>query len=130
MPADLDPGRVGAGGACGPRVGEVEGPYEDETRLCAELADQYRWAIVNVNLRPFDSEGSKTLAFEVVEQMGWEAPEHIVVPAASGSLLTKVHRGLSELHRVGLLDAEPTTSIHIAQAEGCSPIVAAFRSGI
>src|SRR5256885_11842545 len=120
MPADLDPGRVGAGGACGPRVGEVEGPYEDETRLCAELADQYRWAIVNVNLRPFYSEGSKTLAFEVVEQLGWQAPDHIVVPVAAGSLLAKTAKAFHELVGVGLLVGAPTR-IHAAQASAAAP---------
>jgi threonine synthase len=130
IPADLEEAKIITTAVYGANVVAVKGNYDQVNRLCSEIAQTRPWGFVNVNLRPFYSEGSKTLAFEVVEQMGWEAPEHIVVPAASGSLLTKVHRGLSELHRVGLLDAEPTTSIHLAQAEGCSPIVAAFRSGI
>src|SRR5439155_650661 len=85
IPADLEPGKVGAASAYGATIVEVDGTYDDVNRLCAELADQYRWAIVNVNLRPFYSEGSKTLAFEVVEQLGWRAPDHIVVPVAAGS---------------------------------------------
>src|ERR1700674_4727222 len=85
IPAGLEPGKVGAASADCATVVEVGGTYDDVNRLCAELADLYRWAIVNVNLRPFYSEGSKTLAFEVVEQLGWRAPDHIVVPVAAGS---------------------------------------------
>jgi len=88
IPAGLEPGKVGAASAYGATVVEVGGTYDDVNRLCAELADLYRWAIVNVNLRPFYSEGSKTLAFEVVEQLGWRAPDHIVVPVAAGSMET------------------------------------------
>jgi threonine synthase len=130
IPADLEEAKIITTAVYGANVVAVKGNYDHVNRLCSEIAQTMPWGFLNVNLRPFYSEGSKTLAFEVVEQLGWEAPEHIVVPAASGSLLTKVHRGLSELHRVGLLDTEPATSIHLAQAEGCSPIVAAFRSGI
>ena len=130
IPADLEEAKIVTTAVYGANVVAVKGNYDHVNRLCSEIAQALPWGFVNVNLRPFYSEGSKTLAFEVVEQLGWEAPEHIVVPAASGSLLTKIHRGLGELHRVGLLDAAPTTSIHLAQAEGCSPIVAAFRSGI
>jgi threonine synthase len=130
IPADLEEAKIITTAVYGANVVAVKGNYDQVNRLCSEIAQTLPWGFVNVNLRPFYSEGSKTLAFEIVEQMGWEAPEHIVVPAASGSLLTKVHRGLSELHRVGLIDTEPATSIHLAQAEGCSPIVAAFHSGI
>jgi len=130
IPADLEEAKIITTAVYGANVVAVKGNYDHVNRLCSEIAQTLPWGFVNVNLRPFYSEGSKTLAFEVAEQMGWEAPEHIVVPAASGSLLTKIHRGLSELHRVGLLETEPATSIHLAQAEGCNPIVAAFRSGI
>jgi len=129
IPADLEAAKVMTTAVYGANVVAVKGNYDQVNRLCSEIAQTLDWAFVNVNLRPFYSEGSKTLAFEVVEQLGWEAPEHVVVPAASGSLLTKIHRGLAELHRVGLLPSEPTTSIHLAQAAGCSPIVTAFRSG-
>ncbi len=128
IPADLEPGKVGAASAYGATVVEVEGNYDDVNRLCAELADLYRWAIVNVNLRPFYSEGSKTLAFEVVEQLGWRAPDHIVVPVAAGSLLAKTAKAFQELVGVGLLD-RASTRIHAAQAEGCAPVSTAIQQG-
>src|SRR4029077_10336663 len=103
--------------------------YDDVNRLCAELADLYRWAIVNVNLRPFYSEGSKTLAFEVVEQLGWRAPDHIVVPVAAGSLLAKTAKAFQELVGAGLLK-EARTRIHAAQAEGCAPFSSAIQHGV
>ena len=85
----------------------IDGNYDDVNRLCAELAAEYPWAFVNVNVRPFYAEGSKTLAYETAEQLGWQTPDHVVVPIASGSLLTKIHKGFEELHKVGLLDEEP-----------------------
>src|SRR3984893_11003799 len=94
IPVDLEPGKVGAASAYGATVVEVNGTYDDVNRLCVELADLYGWAIVNVNLRPFYSEGSKTLAFEVVEQLGWRAPDHLVVPVAAGALLRQDGEGL------------------------------------
>jgi threonine synthase len=97
-------------------------------RLCSEIAGEFEWAFVNVNIRPYYAEGSKSLAFEVAEQLGWEAPDHVIVPIASGSLLTKIKRGLDELVRVGLLDGHDTR-ISGAQATGCSPVATAFKSG-
>ena len=129
IPAGLEPGKIGAAGAYGATIVEVDGSYDDVNRLCAELADQYRWAIVNVNLRPFYSEGSKTLAFEVVEQLGWRAPDHIVVPVAAGSLLAKTAKAFQELVGVGLLD-QAVTRIHAAQAEGCAPVSTAIQQGL
>ena len=128
IPSDLERGKVGAAEAYGATVVEVDGTYDDVNRLCAELADQHSWGIVNVNLRPFYSEGSKTLLFEVVEQLGWRAPDHIVVPVAAGSLLAKTAKALDELVAVGLLDGT-TTRIHAAQAQGCAPISTAIREG-
>ena len=128
IPAGLEPGKVGAASAYGATVVEVGGTYDDVNRLCAELADLYRWAIVNVNLRPFYSEGSKTLAFEVVEQLGWRAPDHIVVPVAAGSLLAKTAKAFQELVGAGLLTEAPTR-IHAAQAEGCAPVSTAIQQG-
>ena len=128
IPAGLEPVKVGAASAYGATVVEVGGTYDDVNRLCAELADLYRWAIVNVNLRPFYSEGSKTLAFEVVEQLGWRAPDHIVVPVAAGSLLAKTAKAFEELVGAGLL-AEAPTRIHAAQAEGCAPVSSAVQRG-
>jgi threonine synthase len=108
----------------------VEGSYDDVNRLCAELASEHpTWAFVNVNLRTYYAEGSKTLAYETVEQLGWQAPDHVVVPVASGSQLTKIAKGFTELHTVGLLDDEPHVRVSGAQAEGCSPVATAFAAG-
>jgi threonine synthase len=128
IPAGLEPAKVGAASAYGATIVEVDGSYDDVNRLCAELADQYRWAIVNVNLRPFYSEGSKTLGFEVIEQLGWQPPDHIVVPVAAGSLLAKTAKGFQELVGAGLVDNVPTR-IHAAQAEGCAPVAHAIQQG-
>jgi len=98
--------------------------------LCAELTSELpSWAFVNVNVRTYYAEGSKTLAFEVAEQLGWEAPDHVIVPVGSGSQLTKVAKGFTELHAVGLLDEEPHVRVSGAQAEGCSPVATAFAEG-
>src|SRR5207302_10108367 len=108
----------------------VEGNYDDVNRLCAELANERpTWAFVNVNLRTYYAEGSKTLAFEVAEQLGWSAPDHVVVPVASGSQLTKIHKGFQELHRAGLLSEEPHLRVSGAQAQGCSPAATACATG-
>lgn len=130
IPADLEEAKVVTTAVFGANVVAVKGNYDQVNRLCSEIAQTHNWGFVNVNLRPFYSEGSKTMAFEVAEQLGWQAPEHVVVPAASGSLLTKIHKGLGELHKVGLLDAEPATHVHLAQATGCGPIVAAVQAGV
>jgi threonine synthase len=115
----------------GPNLVAVEGSYDDVNRLCAELASEHpSWAFVNVNLRTYYAEGSKTLAFETAEQLGWQAPDHVVVPAASGSQLTKIAKGFKELARVGLLDEEPHVRVSGAQALGCSPIATAFSEGV
>src|SRR5258708_2896066 len=104
----------------------VDGNYDDVNRLCAELASEHpSWAFVNVNVRTYYAEGSKTLAYEVAEQLGWQAPDHVVVPIASGSQLTKVAKGFQELHKVGLIDETPVR-ISGAQALGCSPVATAF----
>jgi threonine synthase len=109
-------------------VVEVEGNYDDVNRLCSEIAAEHRWAFVNINIRPYYAEGSKTLAFETVEQLGWRAPDQVVVPMASGSLLTKIWKGLNEMATLGLIPSV-TTKVNGAQAEGCSPIAAAFKAG-
>ena len=130
IPADLEVGKVVATAVFGGKLIAVEGNYDDVNRLCAELAgERPSWAFVNVNVRTYYAEGSKTLAFEVAEQLGWQAPDHVVVPIASGSQLTKVHKGFGELHRVGLLDEEPHVRVSGAQAEGCSPVATAFAAG-
>jgi threonine synthase len=129
VPADLEAGKIVTTAVYGGNVVAVEGNYDDVNRLCAELAGTYPWAFVNVNVRPYYAEGSKTLAYEVAEQLGWETPDHVVVPMASGSLLTKVDKGFRELHKVGLLDAEPAVRVSGAQALGCSPIATAWLDG-
>jgi len=128
IPADLEAGKVVATAIYGPNLIAVKGTYDDVNRLCSEIAGEFEWAFVNVNIRPYYAEGSKSLAFEVAEQLGWQAPDHVVVPMASGSLLTKIKRGLDELVKVGLIDGH-STRISGAQATGCSPITTAFKSG-
>jgi threonine synthase len=131
IPANLEKGKVVMSAVYGPNLVAVEGGYDDVNRLCAELASEHpSWAFVNVNLRTYYAEGSKTLAFETAEQLGWQAPDHVVVPAASGSQLTKIAKGFKELARVGLLDEEPHVRVSGAQALGCSPIAAAFAEGV
>ncbi|MGH8983808.1 MAG: threonine synthase [Acidimicrobiia bacterium] len=129
IPSNLERAKVVTTAVYGGNVVAINGNYDDVNRLCAELAGTYRWAFVNVNVRPFYAEGSKTLAFETAEQLGWETPDHVVVPVASGSLLTKIRKGFDELHRVGLLDREPAVRVSGAQALGCSPVATAWRDG-
>jgi threonine synthase len=128
IPADLEAAKVLGNLIYKPNVVEVEGNYDDVNRLCSEIAAEQGWAFVNINIRPYYAEGSKTLAFETVEQLGWRTPDQVVIPMASGSLLTKIWKGLHELHTVGLVD-EVRTKINGAQAEGCSPIATAYKEG-
>ena len=128
IPADLEIGKVIGAAIYGPTMVAVKGNYDDVNRLCSEIADQYRWAFVNINVRPFYSEGSKTLGYEVAEQLGWRTPDHAVIPSASGSMFTKIWKGYNEFHRVGLID-KPKTKMHMAQPVGSSPIVTAYDEG-
>ncbi len=128
IPSDLEAGKVIGSAVYHPTLVAVDGSYDDVNRLCAELGDRYPWAFVNINVRPYYAEGSKTLGYEVAEQLGWQAPDHCVVPMASGSLFTKIHKGLKELHQVGLIE-EPLTRMHGAQAAGCAPIATAWSEG-
>ncbi|HEY6319734.1 MAG TPA: threonine synthase [Acidimicrobiia bacterium] len=125
IPADLEPAKIATTAVYGANVVAVDGTYDDVNRLCAELAAEQPWAFVNINVRPFYAEGSRTLAFETAEQLGWQAPDHVVVPVASGSLLTKIHKGFGDLVDAGLLDAAPVR-VSGAQAAGCSPVATAF----
>jgi len=127
-PAYLEMGKVIQTASYGPTLVAVDGTYDDVNRLGSELADNNRWAFVNINMRPYYAEGSKTLGYEVAEQLGWRAPDHCVVPGASGELHTKIWKGLVELADVGLID-KVKTRVHLAQAQGCSPIVEAFELG-
>ena len=130
IPHDLEQAKVTMTSVYGGRVFAVQGSYDDVNRLCAELtSEQPEWAFVNVNVRTYYAEGSKTLAFEVAEQLGWRAPDHVVVPIGSGSQLTKVAKGFKELYQVGLLDEEPSVRVSGAQAEGCAPVATAFAEG-
>ncbi len=127
-PAYLEQGKILGAAVYGPTMVAVDGTYDQANRFCSELADNHRWAFVNINMRPFYAEGSKTLGYEVAEQLGWKAPDHCVVPGASGELHTKIWKGLQEFADVGLIE-KPSTRMHLAQAEGCSPIVEAYLQG-
>ena len=126
IPANLEQGKVVGAAIYGSTLVAVDGSYDEVNRLCSELADKYPWAFVNINIRPYYSEGSKTLAYEVVEQLGWRAPDHCIVPLASGSLFTKIWKGLKEMAWLGLADWAHTR-MSGAQPEGCSPIVGAWE---
>jgi len=129
IPSDLEPAKITTTAVYGGTLVAVDGSYDDVNRLCAELtSEQPTWAFVNVNVRTYYAEGSKTLAFEVAEQLGWEAPDHVVVPVASGSQLCKIEKGFRQLAEVGLI-AEHPVRVSGAQAEGCSPVATAFAHG-
>jgi len=127
VPEDLEPNKITATSVYGCRLIAVRGNYDDVNRLCSQIADRHPWGFVNVNLRPFYAEGSKTFGFEIAEQLGWQAPEAIVVPMAGGSLISKIYKGLTELERIGLLRGPLATRLFGAQAAGCNPIIEAVR---
>ena len=126
VPADLEQGKLIGSAVYGPTLVAVDGSYDEVNRLCSELSDKYPWAFVNINMRPYYAEGSKTLAYEVCEQLGWQAPDHCIVPLASGSLYTKIYKGLKEMAWLGLVEWR-RTRMSGAQALGCSPIVEAWE---
>jgi threonine synthase len=128
IPSDLEEQKVLATGVYGGNLVAVRGNYDDVNRLCTELAGEHEWAFVNINMRPYYAEGSKTLAFETAEQLGFELPDRVVAPIASGSLFTKIARGFEEWLELGLLQGELPT-FHGAQATGCSPVATAFEEG-
>ncbi len=128
IPADLEIGKVLGTSIYNPRVVGIKGSYDEVNRLCSEIAGLYKWAFANINIRPFYAEGSKTFGFEIIEQLGWRSPDHIVVPCAGGSLINKVRKALDEFHRLNLIE-KPRTKIHAAQAEGCGPIVTTIKEG-
>jgi threonine synthase len=127
-PADLEPEKLIASAVYGPRIYAIEGSYDDCSRLTVELSFELDWSFVNVQLRSYYAEGSKTLAFEIGEQLGWQLPDVVVAPIASGSMFTKLHQGFGELREFGLVDGE-TPRLVGAQAEGCSPVARAFADG-
>lgn len=126
IPADLEAGKVLGSLIYEPTLVAVDGTYDDVNRLCSEIANEAPWAFVNINVRPYYSEGSKSLAFETAEQMDWTAPQQVVVPIASGSLLTKIWKGFNEFHKLGLIP-EVNMKVNGAQALGCSPVATAFK---
>jgi len=128
VPSDLEEQKLLASGVYGTNLVGVRGNYDAVNRLCTELVDTQPWAFVNVNLRPYYAEGSKTLAFETVEQLGWELPDRVVAPIGSGSLFTKLGRGFQEWIDLGLVEGEQP-AFHGAQADGCSPVATAFAEG-
>ena len=131
IPADLEEQKILATGIYGTKLVGVNGSYDDVNRLCTELCAERDWAFVNINLRPYYAEGSKTLAFEIAEQLGWELPDRCVVPVASGSLFTKIAAGFQEWSELGLIEdpARPLPRMNGAQAEGCSPVASAYAAG-
>jgi threonine synthase len=128
IPADLEEPKILATGIYGTNLIAVRGNYDDVNRLCTEVSGEHPWAFVNVNMRPYYAEGSKTIAYEVAEQLGWQLPDRIVAPIASGSLFTKVARGFEEWIELGLLEGAVPT-MNGAQASGCNPVAAAFAAG-
>ena len=126
IPATLEPSKIIASLVFEPNLIAVDGNYDDVNRLCSEIANKYQWAFVNINIRPFYAEGSKTHGFEIVEQLGWKAPHNIVVPCASGSLLTKIWKSFKEFQQIGVIK-DLSTKVFAAQATGCSPISTAIK---
>ncbi len=129
IPASLERSKIVASLVYEPNLIAVDGNYDEVNRLCSEVANKYQWAFVNINIRPFYAEGSKTQGHEIVEQLGWRAPDNIVVPCASGSLLTKIWKSFNEMKKIGLIE-KVNTKVFAAQASGCSPIVTAIKQGI
>lgn len=127
IPSNLEASKVTASLIYDPYLVGVNGNYDDVNRLCSEIAGKYKWAFVNINMRPYYAEGSKTLGFEVAEQLGWKAPDQVVVPVASGSLLTKIWKGTQEFAKVGLIEKKKMR-VFGAQAAGCSPVTTAYKA--
>ena len=127
IPADLEPTKILGTSVYGAKVIGVRGTYDQVNRLCTQVAFKYGWGFVNINLRPYYAEGSKTVGYEIAEQLGWRVPQHVVVPMAGGSLIGKVHKAFRELARIGLI-GDPTCKVYGAQATGCNPISDAVKS--
>jgi threonine synthase len=129
IPADLEPAKVLNTAVYGARIVRINGNYDHVNRLCAQIADRFQWGLVNVNLRPYYSEGSKTHGFEIAEQLGWRLPDNVVVPMAGGSLITKIAKAFRELVTLGWVEDKPVRFFG-AQATGCSPISTAVKQGL
>jgi threonine synthase len=128
IPADLEPAKIASAATFGATVVAVQGNYDQANRLASQAAEAFGWGFVNINLRPWYAEGSKTVGLEVAEQLGWSLPDHVIVPIASGALLTKVHQGFGVLTGHGLVEATPS-KVHGAQSDGCAPVASAFMAG-
>jgi len=128
IPATLEATKIVASLIYEPNLIAVNGNYDDVNRLCSEIANKYRWAFVNINIRPFYAEGSKTHGFEIIEQLGWKAPDNVIIPCASGSLLTKIWKSFKEFKEIGIIK-ELSTKVFASQATGCSPISTAIKQG-
>ena len=129
IPDDLEPGKILGSAIYRPTILAIAGNYDDVNRLCTQVADRYSWGFVNINLRSYYAEGAKTMAFEIVEQLDWRYPRHVVSPVAGGTLLPRILRGLRELAQIGLVEGE-LPCIHAAQAAGCAPVVRALEAGL
>jgi threonine synthase len=129
IPNNLEAGKLLGSAIFGPTILAIAGNYDDVNRLCTQVADRYGWGFVNINLRSYYAEGAKTMGFEIVEQLGWRYPDHIVSPVAGGTLLPRIARGLRELKQIGLVDGT-LPRIHAAQAAGCAPVVNAILEGV
>src|SRR5271165_1878320 len=129
IPDGLEQGKVLGATIYGAKVIAIEGNYDQVNRLCSQIAFHFGWGFVNVNLRPFYAEGSKTVGFEIAEDLGWRTPDHVVAPMAGGSLIGKIYKAFKELERIGLIDGPVKTRMHGAQATGCNPISAMVKSG-
>ena len=128
IPEDLEPGKILGSAVAGPHIVKIAGTYDDVNRLCTQAGERCGWAFANINLRSYYAEGAKTCGFEIVEQLGWRYPRHVVSPVAGGTLLPRIGRAFRELREVGLADGELPT-IHAAQAAGCAPVIDALESG-
>ena len=129
IPADLEPAKILATAVYGARIARIAGNYDHVSRLCAQIADKFHWGLVNVNLRPYYAEGSKTHGFEIAEQLGWRLPDNVVVPMAGGSLITKIAKAFRELVHIGWVEPKPVRFFG-AQADGCSPISTAVKRNL
>jgi threonine synthase len=129
IPDGLEQGKVLGATMYGAKVIAIEGNYDQVNRLCSQIAFRFGWGFVNVNLRPFYAEGSKTFGFEIAEDLGWRLPDHVVAPMAGGSLIGKIHKAFKELELLGFIDGPVTTRVHGAQATGCNPISATVKNG-
>ncbi len=129
VPADLEKAKILNTSVYGAKVIAVHGTYDEVNRLCTQVAFKFNWGFVNINLRPFYAEGSKTMGFEIAEDLGWRFPQHVIAPMAGGSLIGKIHKSFEELYKVGLVNEAPRTKMYGAQATGCNPITDAVKAG-